>query len=936
MAISIAGHSSSGFSNNATSYTLSSYTPAAGSSCVLVVRVHGLFITNNTNPFTVDSVTFGGVALTQAVTVRHTSASRVYRAAIWYLINPSASPGNIVVGFSIGSGGCIIAADTLVGAQTSPLGNTGSGTSDVAAVTGSVANPVAGSLILSAVVSHCQDNPAWSWGDSDTPTSASIEQYEIRTASDVNNEVAGAGAYTLHVTNPNPFGVEATRSTGRPQAMVVAEFLAAGGGVLSATATDALDVADAPSRRAIYRRTAADGLAAADVRARQAIYRKTSADILSAVETRTGRGIYRRSVSESLDLLAALTPRRVLRAAAVEALGMSGGMGPRRTRRPALVDLLDLLEAAAGGGRVTATAADAVDVTATTGARWTLRRVAADTWRLTDATAGRRDRRATAADGLELHESAAYPLPGGGGSLRVLPSADGWEDMDNGSVSLSIIVGGVPGWNAFKFDNLDIPPGATIQAASLEIWSYINDDPNLTIAAQASASPANLTEDEYNISLRPLTDSSVAWSAANVGLNQYVETPDFAEVVAAVTGLLEWEQGVSDLVLILYGTSGNIAFYSLEGSHPPYLNITWTSGGLTITAEAADLLDLLDDAERRALIAAATADSVSWAAAATVALSLLVAEPWQLSEMVLTLARLRVNDVTLLGDAVYLAYAVSITEPVSLHVALQRIATARAAPVDALRYGDALRTTVNTSAGDALDLTDALAARRLLAAIVHDATAYAALVRGDMPGLLDAIVTERFTLGGAARSGWHGHPAAADALAADEVLATLRRFRAAVIEAGAWDDVAAATRRVRPTATDAARLAEMLRTRSAARAADTLEWSAATVERLLSILRAVAADGLELSAGTAVAWRVTARDSLEFAAALGRIMHWVAAAGDEWGLHGVAVTLLPNGIVRIELAMLQAGIAFEIAMPRADVALQQPSVVIEPHGLTDR
>ena len=44
--------------------------------------------------------------------MRHTSASRVYRAAIWYLITPSASPGNIVVGLSAGSGGCIIAADT--------------------------------------------------------------------------------------------------------------------------------------------------------------------------------------------------------------------------------------------------------------------------------------------------------------------------------------------------------------------------------------------------------------------------------------------------------------------------------------------------------------------------------------------------------------------------------------------------------------------------------------------------------------------------------------------------------------------------------------------------------------------------------------------------------------------------------------------------------
>ena len=122
----------------------------------------------------------------------------------------------------------------------------------------------------------------------------------------------------------------------------------------------------------------------------------------------------------------------------------------------------------------------------------------------------------------------------------------------------------------------------------------------------------------------------------------------------------------------------------------------------------------------------------------------------------------------------------------------------------------------------------------------------------------------------------------------------------------------------------------------ATRAAEGLAWSDATVAQLLTILRAIAADGLALDEGTAVAWRVTARDGLEFAAALATIMRWVAAVSDEWGVRGVAAFLLPNGIVRIELAMMKASVAFEIAMPRADVALKQPAVVIEPHGLMDR
>ena len=99
MAIDIAGGTTYQTDTASTSYTLTSYTPAAGSNRILVVRVHGLR-TNDSGAFTVDSVTFGGVGLTEAISAKTTSTTRQYRAAIWYLINPSGSSGNIVATFS--------------------------------------------------------------------------------------------------------------------------------------------------------------------------------------------------------------------------------------------------------------------------------------------------------------------------------------------------------------------------------------------------------------------------------------------------------------------------------------------------------------------------------------------------------------------------------------------------------------------------------------------------------------------------------------------------------------------------------------------------------------------------------------------------------------------------------------------------------------------
>ena len=213
MTIAIAGTTTYQNVNAATSYTLTSYTPETGSNRILIVRVHALR-TNETGAFTVDSVTFGGVSLTQAVSADTSSSSRRYRASIWYLINPSGSAGDIVVTLSHQAVGCIIAASTLTGAaQTSPVEYTTSDTTSPNAFLQSDLSVSTTSLLVMAVTSHCLNNPAWNWNGNNP-----AEQYDIRTASHVSTEVSGSGA----TGTKGHFYAEQSQSN--PQVAVLAVF----------------------------------------------------------------------------------------------------------------------------------------------------------------------------------------------------------------------------------------------------------------------------------------------------------------------------------------------------------------------------------------------------------------------------------------------------------------------------------------------------------------------------------------------------------------------------------------------------------------------------------------------------------------------------------------------------------------------------------------
>lgn len=209
------------YTTNASSYTLAGYTPTSGSGRLLEVRVSGQ--RNDEVNFTW-GVTFGGTALTEAVTVVDTSAGYIFRVSIFYLVSPSTSSANIVATATGGGSlaGAIIDAVTLLGVDTSsPLGATATD-SDNAATTSTLAltGCAADSLVLAAVASRSSGPPTWSW-------STATEDYDLAHASDTAGEIAGSGAYYA-VTSAGNVTLTATRSASAPRIVAAAaEFKAA-------------------------------------------------------------------------------------------------------------------------------------------------------------------------------------------------------------------------------------------------------------------------------------------------------------------------------------------------------------------------------------------------------------------------------------------------------------------------------------------------------------------------------------------------------------------------------------------------------------------------------------------------------------------------------------------------------------------------------------
>jgi len=550
---------------SASSYTLTSYTPAAGSDRILVVRVHGLR-TSDVGAFTVDSVTFGGVALTQAVSEKTTSSARQYRSAIWYLINPSSSSGDIVATFSHSASGCIISADTLTGAaQSSPIGQTGSDSSSPSAV---IANTETtdGAIGILAVTSRCNTDPTWTFVDSGSVASY-VEQYDIRTDSGNSAEVSGAGASVIGPDAVTNHRIEQSQSL--PQIAVLAVFKpAAAPPPIAASATDGLGLASSPATRRILRVSATETMGTAASTGRRAIMSQAGIDMIGLLATAmrarhsshatTDAAVYIDTTAMTWPLLVgeSVGLSEVLALAAQLSASDAAGV----TTAVMLARLLSASDAAAmedtpdGRAALLAAATDALGYIADT--QTTVTTAAGDGLKLTEALAARRALVAAVIDPLKLTEI----LSGDMGEVLEAVASDA-----AGLVALAL-----SGWTG-QATGADAAGLTDTAARTMHFTQSVTNAGGLSALAavvkQARATgvdAAGLTEQLRNDWGLSVGDTAAISGTAQLAAFLYalaadvaavsegtstrwrVTARDTAEFVASVAGIMQWVIAVQD------------------------------------------------------------------------------------------------------------------------------------------------------------------------------------------------------------------------------------------------------------------------------------------------------------------------------------------------------------------------------------------------------
>ncbi len=123
-----------------------------------------------------------------------------------------------------------------------------------------------------------------------------------------------------------------------------------------------------------------------------------------------------------------------------------------------------------------------------------------------------------------------------------------------------------------KFNNIDIPPGSTILAASIQFTAdNTGSDPvQLTVYGEYSSTPESYSEDIfYHITTRPRTLANTVWDIPpweNTGLaGPDQATPDLAAIVQEILDREDW-------------ASGNSMAFILDHSGPS-IGVTSSSGG---------------------------------------------------------------------------------------------------------------------------------------------------------------------------------------------------------------------------------------------------------------------------------------------------------------------------------------------------------------------
>ena len=136
---------------------------------------------------------------------------------------------------------------------------------------------------------------------------------------------------------------------------------------------------------------------------------------------------------------------------------------------------------------------------------------------------------------------------------------------------------------AVRFPNVTVPPGATINSATItfDLPNAIYDDPDLAIRGSGENNAAAFTTAANHITNRLKTTAAVSWSAANIGIGPR-NSPELKTLVQETIGIAGWASG-NAMAFYLTGTvTSSFRFYAYDnGSNFATLTIDYTTAGTT-------------------------------------------------------------------------------------------------------------------------------------------------------------------------------------------------------------------------------------------------------------------------------------------------------------------------------------------------------------------
>jgi hypothetical protein len=181
------------------------------------------------------------------------------------------------------------------------------------------------------------------------------------------------------------------------------------------------------------------------------------------------------------------------------------------------------------------------------------------------------------------------------GPVTVAASADDAQEQGTTNVINGTTIGAsldaTTEWAGMRWQNVTIPQGATITAATLEVVpsATTEDEPIVTIYAEDADNCAAFTTTSNDIENRART-TGTSWSSTNLGASgsSYHAAPDLANRVQTIVNRAGWASGQALCIIVQGGATSTrdltIEAYDLgPGTNPPRLTITYSTGGAAPT-----------------------------------------------------------------------------------------------------------------------------------------------------------------------------------------------------------------------------------------------------------------------------------------------------------------------------------------------------------------